>query len=370
MSLRALPSQREINTGDRLLAVLCHLAPVVPLSLALSFALVWALTPRLAPADVVLERREDRVDVTVEGEPFTSYIFQGHAQPILFPIRVPGGETITRSWPMVPDVEGEAHDHVHHESLWFCHGSVNGIDFWARKHAAGEPTPRIEQVNLRVCQSGPQGLLEADNRWCAADGTVVCTDTRTLAFSGDAAAHTLDYQITLRADHGPVTLGDTKEGTMALRVRSALQPVDAYESTGAVGKIVNSSGLIDGAAWGKPARWVDYSAPIAGRTIGVAAFDHPANLRHPALWHAREYGLCAANPFGIHDFTGAPPGSGDYTIPAGGTLELRYRFVFHTLDAEGAGVEERWQQWAHTKSSGGPAPVIPAAPSPPKAPSR
>ena len=157
---------------------------------------------------------------------------------------------------------------------------------------------------------------------------------------------------------------------MALRVRSALQPVDAYQSTGAVGKIVNSSGLIDGAAWGKPARWVDYSAPIAGRTIGVAAFDHPTNLRHPALWHAREYGLCAANPFGIHDFTGAPPGSGDYTIPAGGTLELRYRFVFHTLDAEGARVEERWQQWAHTKSSGGPAPSIPAAPSPPKDPSR
>ena len=370
MSRSPLPYQREISTGGRLLAALWFLALVSPLSLALVWALVWTLTPGLAQADVVLERREDRVDVTVENAPFTSYIFQGHAQPILFPIRVPGGETITRSWPMVPDVEGEAHDHVHHESLWFCHGSVNGIDFWARKHAAGEPTPRIEQVNLKVCQSGPQGLLEADNRWCAADGTVVCTDTRTLAFSGDAKAHTLDYLITLRADHGPVILGDTKEGTMALRVRSALQPVDAYESTGAVGKIVNSSGLIDGAAWGKPARWVDYSAPIAGRTIGVAAFDHPTNLRHPSLWHAREYGLCAANPFGIHDFTGAPPGSGDYTIPAGGTLELRYRFVFHTLDAEGARVEERWQQWAHTKSSGGPAPAIPAAPSPPKDPSR
>ena len=104
MSRSPLPYQREISTGGRLLAAVWFLALVSPLSLALVWTLVWTLTPGLAQADVVLERREDRVDVTVENAPFTSYIFQGHAQPILFPIRVPGGETITRSWPMVPDV--------------------------------------------------------------------------------------------------------------------------------------------------------------------------------------------------------------------------------------------------------------------------
>lgn len=304
------------------------------------------LPPSAVRGDVHLERRDDRVDVSLDGEAFTSLVFAGHPKPILFPILGPRGVPMTRSWPMVGDVDGEAHDHPHHESLWFMHGSVNGVDFWGHPADERGRRPRVEQTGITRCVGGETGVLETVNRWCLPDGSVVCTDDRRIEFFGDATSRTIDYTITIHADHGPVTLGDTKEGTMAVRVRSSLQLKDREGSKGAAGHIVNSEGQKDVAAWGKKARWVDYHGPADGRTVGIAILDHPGNLRHPTHWHARDYGLFAANPFGLHDFTGSPPGSGDHTIPAGGSLALRYRFVFHEGDAAAAGIDDRWRRWA------------------------
>jgi hypothetical protein len=302
--------------------------------------------------DMRLARHGDRVDVTFDGKPFTSYVFTGHRKPILFPIVSPAGTGLTRQWPMVKDVAGEPHDHPHHESLWFSHGKVNGLDFWISHPEAGKPEqrggPRVEQTRLETSESGQPPVIETENRWVRADGEVVCTDVRRLEFAGDEHARTIDVAITIRADHGPVTFGDTKEGTMALRVRPALQPKNAHGSTGAAGRITDSEGRVDADVWGKAARWVDYSGPVEGRVQGVAMLDHPANLRHPTHWHARDYGLVAANPFGLHDFTGAPAGAGDHTIPAGESLTLRYRFVFHLGDAAAAAIEDRWKTWAAT----------------------
>jgi hypothetical protein len=232
------------------------------------------------------------------------------------------------------------------------HGKVNGLDFWTSHPEAGKPGqrggPRVEQTKLEISEPGRPPVIETENRWVKADGEVVCTDVRRLEFAGDEQARSIDVAITIRADHGSVTFGDTKEGSMALRVHPALQPKDAHGSTGAAGRITDSEGRIDGDVWGEAARWVDYSGPVAGRVQGVAMLDHPANLRHPTHWHARDYGLMAANPFGLHDFTGAPAGAGDHTIPAGESLTLRYRFVFHLGDATAAAIEDRWKTWAAT----------------------
>lgn len=307
------------------------------------------VSPAVA-ADVRLERRADRVDVTIDGRPFTSYVHAGHPKPILFPIVGPTGAGLTRQWPVVDGVAGEPHDHPHHESLWFTHGDVNGHDFWASHPLAGKPAlasgPRIEHVQILRCESGPVGILETANRWVTAAGEVVCTDTRRIEFSAAADVRTIDYSVTIHAGAEPVTFGDTKEGTMALRVRPELQPKAVDASRGVTGRIVNSEGHENAAAWGKSARWVDYSGRIDGIMTGVAILDHPDNLRHPCHWHARDYGLVAANPFGLHDFTGAEKGSGDHVIPAGGTLVFRSLFVFHAGDAAAAGIEDRWQAWA------------------------
>ena len=316
----------------------------------LRFLMVMMMGVPVSAADVTVTRGDGRIDVAIDGQAFTSYVHAGHRKPILFPVHGPGGTPMTRSWPIVGDVPGEAHDHPHHESIWFTHGLVNGVDFWASHPLAGKPERRadhrIEQVELLEAEGGREGVIEARHRWVKADDTVVCTDTTRLVFGGDAAVRTIDYTITLHADHGPVTLGDTKEGAMGLRVPTPLQLKDLDGSKGAAGHCTNSEGQRDADVWGKAARWVAYWGPIDGRTVGVAVLDHPGNLRHPTHWHARDYGLVAANPFGLHDFTGAAKGSGDHVIPAGGRLTLRYLFVFHEGDAESAGIDALWQRWA------------------------
>jgi hypothetical protein len=329
-----------------------HAARAAGPGLGVATCVVLALASLPVTAEVTLDRHDDRIDVAIDGEPFTSYVHTGHRKPILFPVRGPGGTLMTRSWPVVADVPGEAHDHPHHESIWFTHGLVNGVDFWVSHPKAGkaerQANNRIEQAEVVRAEGGDEGVLETRNRWVKADGTVVCTDTCRIVFGGDAATRTIDYTITIHADHGPVTFGDTKEGAMGLRVPTPLQLKDLDGSKGAAGHCANSEGLHDADVWGKPARWVDYWGPIGGEVVGVAVLDHPGNLRHPTHWHARDYGLVAANPFGLHDFTGAAKGSGDHAIPSGGTLTLRYLFVFHRGDAEAAGIDGIWRKWARS----------------------
>ena len=80
--------------------------------------------------------------------------------------------------------------------------------------------------------------------------------------------------------------------------------------------------------------------------MGIAIFDHPRNPKHPTLWHARGYGLFAANPFGEHDFSGNPTRDGGYTVAENETVTFRYRVVIHQGDAKAARVASLYEQYA------------------------
>ena len=293
---------------------------------------------------VKLTRQADRVRVEIDGQLFTEYLFQSHLKPILYPIVGPHGISMTRNWPM-KQVPGEAKDHPHHESLWFSHGNVNGANFWLSHK---NPYPRIEQVEMLAVESGPRGTLKTRNRWLAAADKIVLTDTRTLHFMPLGNDRAIDYEVTLRATDGDVIFGDDKEGTMAIRTHANLQLKHdpRHGATSAVGHAMNSEGLHDAVLWGKRARWVDYWGIVDGHTVGIAIFDHPSNPRHPTTWHARDYGLVAANPFGLHSFEGRPKGAGDMKIAAGESVTFRYRFLFHQGDVKEANVAGRYQEFA------------------------
>ena len=154
----------------------------------------------------------------------------------------------------------------------------------------------------------------------------------------------MDIEVTIHASHGQITLGDTKEGSMAIR----LTPTMRLKGEVGQGHIVNSEGQRDGQTWGKRAAWCDYYGPASegGQTVGVAIFDHPDNPRHPTWWHVRDYGLFAANPFGQHDFESKPAGVGDMTIPAGQSVAFRWRFYFHKGNETDGKVAEHYQAYA------------------------
>lgn len=314
------------------------LAAVILTQTATAFA--GPPAPAATVSQIALEARPDRVVVTVDGEPFTEYLFKqkGIRRPVLFPLHGPHGLTLTRSWPVGPKAPGDPTDHAHQESFWFAHGDVNGHDFWTGKGGA-----RIEQVSL---DHVGDGRIEATSRWLGSEGEPVCTDRRVIAFAAEGDDRIIDHTITITASHGPLVFGDTKEGTMAIRVRPELNVKRANDVHPATGHYLNDSGDRDAAAWGKPAAWVDLSGTLDGKPVGIACFDHPTNLRHPTCWHVRDYGLFAANPFGLHDFTKAPKGTGRFELPAGKSFTLRHRWLLHTGDTEAAKVAERYDAWA------------------------
>lgn len=306
----------------------------------------WPGAAVLAGEGFEITRPDGRLRVTLDGELVTEYVYQGERKPILYPVIGPGGIPMTRNYPM-KEVEGEAKDHPHHRSLWYTHGRVNGVDFWDERSGTGKT---VHEAFDKVEAGKDQATIVARNRWVAPDGKVVLTDTRTIRIHAAPDARILDYDITLHASEGPVVFGDTKEGTMGIRTHPALR-LRNDERRGvksANGKAVNSEGVGGREVWGKRAKWVDYWGDIDGKTLGVAIFDHPSNPRHPTWWHAREYGLIAANPFGIHDFEKKPAGTGDMTIPGGESRTFRYRFILHEGDVKQAKIAGRYADYARS----------------------
>ena len=281
------------------------------------------------------------VRVALNGQRFTEYRFRDVSRPFLFPILGPDGGQFTRRWPQ-EDVDGEEKDHPHHRGLWWAHGDANGVDFWSESKDAG----RTVHQSFAVLKSGrTEGVISSRNQWQAKDGRVIASDQRTLRFYlPKGPDRIVDFEITVHASHGDLTLGDTKEGTMAIRLAESMRLAQPKGRPG-LGHIVNSGGQRDGDTWGKRATWCDYFGPVGDRTVGVAIFDHPGNPRYPTWWHVRDYGLFAANPFGVHDFEKKEKGAGDLKIPAGQSVTFRYRFLFHPGDTATAGVEAQFEEW-------------------------
>ncbi len=301
----------------------------------------WAPEDAQAKA-VELKDTGKTVTVNIDGKLFTEYHYTDVIRPYFYPVIGPSGGPVNRHFPMKKGVTGEAADHPHHKSLWYTHGNVGGVDFWDDRREG------------RIVQKGAPELVTVDkaaaivteNNWITTDGKLICTDKRVYRFISTPDGPMIDFEITYQAlKEKDLVLGDTKEGSMAIR----LAPTMRLKGEVGQGHIVNSEGVRDGATWGKRAKWCDYYGPVNDQIVGVAIFDHPENPRFPTWWHVRDYGLFAANPFGIHDFEKKEAGVGDLTVSAGETTTFRYRFYFHEGDEKEGKVSERYAEWAAKK---------------------
>ena len=264
--------------------------------------------------------------VSIGGKPFTSFFAAGANKPYLHPLRTASGKVITRNFPMA-QVPGETRDHEHHRGLWFTHGDVNGWDFWAN-----EPNQKGVGKGIGIVKlAGPVRVkgnsIKATFEWVDGQGTKLLRETRTMTF---AAGPVVDFDFTLTA-LAPVKFGDTKEGTFALRLRDELTE---KKGTAKLRSSTGGTGMKD--VWGKAAPWVDYTGELEGEPVGVTIFDHPANPRHPTTWHARDYGLFAANIFGAHDFLNDKTKDGSLALETGKSIRFRYRLAIHGWDAAAA----------------------------------
>ncbi|MDO4570673.1 MAG: PmoA family protein [Planctomycetia bacterium] len=305
---------------------------LLPTLLLAIFACLGTLT--LEAAEVRFERESDSVKVFLDDSFFTEYRFRDGQNPIFWPIIGPTGEKMSRSYPMEEGVPDERRDHPHHRSLWFTHGEISGVNFWHTSDEAGI----IEHVEFSSLEPP---TMRVKNSWKDREGRVVLSDERSITFGADDLGRWIDFAILLSASNGDVVFADTKEGTFGFRVPGVLD-VDRRKG----GKIINSEGLVDDAAWGKRAAWVDYNGVMNEKPVGIAIMNHPQSAFYPTYWHVRTYGLFAANPFGVGDFTKQKGHPGEYTLPKGQTLRLMYRVYFHAGDESEGKVAENFEKYS------------------------
>lgn len=290
-----------------------------------------------ARAEVGVKKTDTGVEVTIDGKPFTTYIFNSGFKPILWPVIGPTGKEMTRAWPMREGNPDEKTDHVHQKSFWFDHGNVNGIDFWAE--TAKVQGKQIHKELVKA-EGGKTGTVVTKTDWVGPDGAKILEDERTLRFGGDEKSRWIDFDVVLTAAADEVVFGDTKEGAFGVRIAESMR---TDRKTG--GKIITSEGLTDAEAWGKPAAWVDYHGPVQDETLGIAILNHPSSFRYPTHWHVRTYGLFAANPWGAGDFTGGKQ-DGTHKMKKGESLTLRYRVIFHQGDEKQGKIADAFAEYS------------------------
>ncbi|MBS1807173.1 MAG: PmoA family protein [Acidobacteria bacterium] len=310
------------------------------------------LCSAVAQAQVVLKVKPNQITVEMDDKPFTTFHFGNDwPKPFLHPLRTPSGVVVTRGFPL-EKIAGESSDHHWHRGLWFAHGDINGIDFW-REISGNEaqdkklplPVGHVVLKGKPITRGGlKQGTIRAEFELIAPDNKALGTLREQFTFHRFDAYNVVDVQATILANQGiALKMGDTEEGLLGFRFADAFR-----EDRGAT--LMNSDGLKGTKnIWGKRARWVDYSTTINNQAVGVAIFDHPSNPKHPTFWHARGYGLNAANPFGEHDFFNDKSRDGSLTIPANGKLTFRYRVVIHNGDAAASNVEQLYVAFVKTR---------------------
>jgi hypothetical protein len=310
-----------------------------------------AQTGKMESVKLVHDEQLQRVDITIGGKPFTSYIYPSTIKkPVLYPVLTSSGTAVTRGFPLEPRA-GERIDHPHHVGLWFNYGDVNGLDFWnnsdsiAPEKKEGYGTIQHKKVN-KLTSGKDKGELDVTMDWLRPDGTPLLREDTKFVFSGDANTRIIDRVTTLTALDNEVMFKDNKEGMIGLRVARQLeQPSDKPELfTDASGKVTNvprmdnegvsglyrsSEGLEGDAVWGTRGQWVSLAGNIGIEPISITMMDHPKNVGHPTYWHARGYGLFAANNLGQKALSNGKEEL-NFKLMPGKSVTFRHRIVIYS----------------------------------------
>jgi hypothetical protein len=221
---------------------------------------------------IVKNEASRRVDIFVDGQPFTSYVWPETLKvPVLYPLRTSRGTIVTRGFPLEPR-PGERVDHPHHAGFWMNYGNVNGVDFW--NNSVTLPLERQSKmgtvVHHRITSAiggKDRGELKVESDWVMPDGKPILREVTIFVFRGGPNLRAIDRITTLTALDKAVLFHDDKEGMLGLRVRRELeqpsneplvftdasgQPttVKVLDNTGVSGLYHSSEGKTGDAVWG------------------------------------------------------------------------------------------------------------------------
>ena len=190
-----------------------------------------------------------------------------------------------------------------------------------------------------VSSGANAGELQTDMDWVGGDGKVVLREHTTFFFRGGPGWRSIDRITALQALDRRVAFTDNKEGVLGLRVARFLEmpsktpqvftdaagratTVKAVDNTGVTGMYLTSEGKTGDAVWGTRGRWCVLTGQGEKEAVSIAILDHPSNPGFPTYWHARGYGLFAANPLGQKDLSGGKE-TLNFALEPGQAAELK-----------------------------------------------
>jgi hypothetical protein len=300
---------------------------------------------------VIHRENENKVDIVINGQLVTSLISTDE-KPVLYPVKTLSGTTLTRGFPLESKA-GERVDHPHHVGIWLNYGDVNGLDFWNNSSAIPEDKKdhygTIELKEIISTSSGnDKGVLETNSDWITPNGKTLLEEFTRYEFRVDTAnqTYTIDRYTQLKAQDTLVTFDDNKEGMIAVRVTRAMElpsdkplvftdesgkatDVPEMNNEGVNGDYLSSEGVTGSDVWGTRAKWVKLHSTIDSEPVSITILDHPDNIGYPTYWHARGYGLFAANPLGQKVFSDGE-NELNFKLNPEESVEFQHRIIVHS----------------------------------------
>ncbi|HLL43155.1 MAG TPA: PmoA family protein [Segetibacter sp.] len=330
---------------------------ILPLVILTLFSITTSFSQRDEMVKLVKNEKEQKVDIFIGQKLFTSFLFPDTlAKPVLYPIYAANGTVVTRGFPIHP-LPGDPTDHPHHLGLWFNFENVNGLDFWNNSYAIPAEKKSgygwIKTDRILETKSGSKGTISYHANWTNQKNSILLEETTTFEFSGNDHQRIIDRITVLKADT-LVTFTDAKDGLLGLRMAHALEiPTNEDQKftddkgnvtvvKGGTDKIPNgnyltSEGKQGNDAWSTRGVWCKAYGKMGNDSISIAIIDHPKNPNYPTFWHARGYGLFAANPLGEKVFTNGKSEK-NLTLKKGESVSFRFRILIdngkETISAE------------------------------------
>jgi hypothetical protein len=313
------------------------------LSIGLSFA---SFAQKAEIVKFVKEKNENKINIFIGQQLFTNFLYPDTLEkPVLYPLIASNGTTVTRGFPIQP-LPGEPTDHPHHLGLWFNYENINGLDFWNNSFAIPAEKKSlygwIKTDKILNMSDGTKGQLSYHANWTNDKNDVLLEETTRFEFSGAGHQRIID-RITVLKANTDVLFKDAKDGMLGLRVAHELQipaTIDqkftddkgnvtvVKKSTDSIanGKYLTSVGKQGDAAWSTRAVWCKLFGKMKNDSVSISIIDHPGNPNYPTFWHARGYGLFAANPLGEKIFTNGKTEK-NLLLKKGESVQFYYRIL-------------------------------------------
>ena len=295
---------------------------------------------------VIKVKKENKINILIGDKLFTSFLYPDTLEkPVLYPVFAADGIDVTRGFPLHPK-QGDPTDHPHHIGIWFNYENVNGLDFWNNSYAIPKAKKSlygwIKTDRIIETKSGAKGFLSYHANWTNQANDVLLEETTRFEFSQIGHKRVIDRLTILKANT-EVNFKDAKDGLLGLRLAHELQIpttqdqkftddkgnvtiVKGGTDNMANGNYTTSEGKQGNDAWSTRGMWCKVFGKMGNDSISIAIIDHPKNPNYPTFWHARGYGLFAANPLGENVFTNGKS-SKNLALKKGESVTFRYRIV-------------------------------------------